>query len=103
MGLMVFRDMRKGDVAHGEGLVRKMLKDGLLPDSAIYTLIIDRHFKRGDMDRALKYLSEMLARGIRLDIVTYGAFICGLCAGDKLEGAVELRIIWSRTDYLRII
>ncbi|BFG34531.1 hypothetical protein CerSpe_208050 [Prunus speciosa] len=60
-------------------LFSKMWEDGVEPNSAVYTSMVDGHLQKGNVDDAMKHMSKMHDLGFNLDVATYGR---------KLEGGI---------------
>ncbi|XP_021978635.1 pentatricopeptide repeat-containing protein At5g64320, mitochondrial-like [Helianthus annuus] len=60
-------------------LLEDMLNAGLYPDSFTYTALIDGFLKQGEVDEVFKMKNEMVAKGIKVNLVTFNCIIDGLC------------------------
>jgi pentatricopeptide repeat protein len=78
-------------VIERDGVLLKDMKDhDVAPNLYTYTSLMSRAFKAGDHELMLKYYSEMLSKGIRPDVVTYGTLIQAMSYVRKFEEVDQL-------------
>ncbi|GFY82705.1 nucleotide-diphospho-sugar transferases superfamily protein [Actinidia rufa] len=63
---------------------------GILPNAQIYHILINSHCTAGKLKDAFRFLDEMLRKEIVPTVVTYNAFIHGLCKKNRVAEAEEL-------------
>ncbi|KAJ1560021.1 hypothetical protein HK405_008515 [Cladochytrium tenue] len=75
-------------VADGDGL--EAIDPDFVPDTALYTALIDAHIKRNDLPAANRILADMVTQNVEVDSVTVLKFTAGLCAAGHPEEAERL-------------
>ncbi|KAK6911790.1 Pentatricopeptide repeat [Dillenia turbinata] len=88
----VIQDLcRIKDVDEAKKLLYKMIdRRGLKPDLYTYTIIMSSYAKRGQMDEAIKVLSEAKEKHSKLSPVTYHVLIRGYCKLEEFDKALNL-------------
>ncbi|KAJ3130138.1 hypothetical protein HK098_006197 [Nowakowskiella sp. JEL0407] len=64
----------------------------------VYTLMINRHVNLGNIDEAIKLVSEMREKNIEIDSQNYLLIIKGLCETDRPDEAEEVLLDYSRSE-----
>ncbi|KAL8499423.1 hypothetical protein ACS0TY_022408 [Phlomoides rotata] len=87
--ILVHALCQKGLLSSARNLLEKILddnNDGETSNLITSTILMDGHFKSGDMDGALNCWNDILGKGIELDAVAYNVIIHGYC----LSGDINL-------------
>jgi pentatricopeptide repeat protein len=71
-------------------LTQHMMEDGIEPDVACYTALIDGHVKMEYLNNAEKLFDEMLRKGLRPDVRAYTALMHGYFIRGEIEKAQDL-------------
>lgn len=73
-----------------------MLERRIPPNHVTFTILINRHFKRGEVDHALCLFKKMGAYGCKPDRVMYNTLIRGLCRVDRFVDALSLVVTMQK-------
>lgn len=92
---------KKGDMkGAGSILDRMMSSEDCLPDTVTYTTLIDGYCKSGELEEAMKFMNEMVRRGLQPNVLTYNALIYGLCLRGYVDQA-KIMVTKMRLDGLK--
>lgn len=70
-----------------DSTLHEMLKAGLVPDDATYTMVIHGHCGNGDLEMAFRLFNEIHHWGSAPSVITYNALINGLCKKGQMRKA----------------
>lgn len=59
--------------------IDRMLDDGFVPDTVLYTMLVNQFLRKGEIDLALHIFDLMTMNQIEPDLIAYGSLISGLC------------------------
>lgn len=82
--------IEKNDLDEAERVLNTMLENGLHPDAATLTILINSFCKRGRMKKALEIFDLMNRIGSEPTVQTYNCLLKGLCYVGKVEEAYEM-------------
>uniref|UniRef100_A0A803M0D4 PROP1-like PPR domain-containing protein n=1 Tax=Chenopodium quinoa TaxID=63459 RepID=A0A803M0D4_CHEQI len=81
-----FGSKKKRNAGNSEDMVGKKLR----PNAATFTAIMWGHFKKGEVEQALKVFDEMMNRAIVCGAYTYNTIIHGLCLNGQTSEARKM-------------
>ncbi|XP_021730413.1 pentatricopeptide repeat-containing protein At3g54980, mitochondrial-like [Chenopodium quinoa] len=81
-----FGSKKKRNAGNSEDMVGKKLR----PNAATFTAIMWGHFKKGEVEQALKLFDEIMNRKIVCEAYTYNTIIHGLCLNGQTSEARKM-------------
>jgi pentatricopeptide repeat protein len=68
----------------------KMPKQGCLPNMFSYTILIDGLCKKGQIEKAIDFIDDMISKGYQPDVMTCNIIINGLCKKGEIDEAMNI-------------
>ncbi|KAL2520213.1 Pentatricopeptide repeat-containing protein [Forsythia ovata] len=80
---------KKGKIPEGTCLLDQLLKEGLQPLTALYTVLIEKLCEAGNVGEAKAFWKDMVDRGVEPAVSAYDSMILGLSEQGNVAAGMQ--------------